>query len=249
MKKSLFLSRYLFIMLSVFAILSTYTTSAMAGLFSVSPVRIYMEPKDRAVAVTITNDSDEELVMQADIYTWKQGPDGEDALMYSEDLFLSPPIIKLAGKARQVVRLAVLSPSRSNDELTYRIIVREIPVKKPDTEDAELEIALAFSMPIFITPKTAKSDLVCSAQRSTSNNVTVTCENKGNAYAHPREFVLKNSTGETIAAKDSGGYLLPGTIRSFNIETNTGSLVNSIAKLTVTLDDTSERDFEINLAD
>ena len=78
---------------------------AWAGQFSVTPVRIFMATKDRAVAVTITNEGDEQLVMQADLYLWKQKPDGQDDLTLTEDMFLSPPIIKLAPRARQVVRL------------------------------------------------------------------------------------------------------------------------------------------------
>ncbi|MFW5431629.1 MAG: molecular chaperone [Methylophilaceae bacterium] len=248
MKNSIFSMRSFLILCSAFVLLSTFTTSATAGLFSVSPVRIYMAPKDRAIAVTITNDSDEELVMQADIYTWKQGPNGEEELTLSEDLFLSPPIIKLAGKARQVVRLAVLSPSKSNDELTYRMIIREIPVRKPATEDAELEIALAFSMPVFITPKTAKNNLICTAERSATDQVKATCENTGNAYAHPREFAIKNNAGETIATRESGGYILQGIKRSFDVKAKNGSIAGGKANLTVTLDDTSKKDFEINLA-
>lgn len=86
---------------------------AWAGVFSVTPVRIYMTPKDRAVAVTITNDGDTELVMQADLYLWKQKPDGQDDLTLTEDMFLAPPIIKMAPKSRQVVRLARLNPTKS----------------------------------------------------------------------------------------------------------------------------------------
>jgi fimbrial chaperone protein len=248
MKNSIFSIRYFLILLSTFALLSTYATSVSAGLFSVSPVRIYMTPKDRAVAVTITNNSEEALVMQADIYTWKQGPIGEEELTLSEDLFLSPPIIKLAGKARQVVRLAVLSPSKSNDELTYRMIIREIPVVKPATEDKELEIALAFSMPIFITPKTAKNNLICTAERVAPDSIKAICENDGNAYVHPRQFSLKNSKDEVMATRESGGYILPDIKRSFDIKATTGDIAAGKAKLTVTLDDTSTKDFEVNLA-
>lgn len=229
-------------------LLSTATLPALAGVFSVSPVRIYMTPKDRAVAVTITNDGDEELVMQADIYTWKQKPNGEDELTLSEDLFLSPPIIKLAGKARQVVRLAVLSPSKANDELTYRMIIREIPEAKPVKESAELEIALAFSMPVFITPKTAKSDIACTAERASTNTVKATCENKGNAYVHPREFALKNSAGTVLATRDSGGYILPGIKRSFDIKAASGTIAGGKAKLAIILDDTSTKEFDVVLA-
>ena len=69
--------------------------SASAGVFSVTPVRIYMTPRDRAVAVTITNEADEPVAMQADVYEWKQGADGVDELVPSEDLILAPPITKL----------------------------------------------------------------------------------------------------------------------------------------------------------
>lgn len=248
MKKKLFSIRYFLTICATGALLASHAIPASAGLFSVSPVRIYMTPKDRAVAVTITNDGDEELVMQADIYTWKQKPGGEDDLTLSEDLFLSPPIIKLAPKARQVVRLAVLSPSKSNDELTYRLIIREVPEVKPAKENVELEIALAFSMPVFITPKTAKNDISCTAERIAANIVKATCENKGNAYAHPREFALKSSTGEVLASRDSGGYILPGIKRSFELKRAQGNIADGKAKLTITLDNTSTKEFDVNLA-
>lgn len=59
----------------------------LAGQFSVTPVRIFMVPKNKAVAVTITNESNEELVMQADLYLWKQKPDGQDDLTLTEEMF------------------------------------------------------------------------------------------------------------------------------------------------------------------
>jgi fimbrial chaperone protein len=248
MKNSLCSIRRLLALCTTVALFSTYAIPASAGLFSVSPVRIYMTPKDRAIAVTITNDGDEELVMQADIYSWKQKPNGEDDLTLSEDLFLSPPIIKLAPKARQVVRLAVLTPTKSNDELTYRLIIREVPEVKPVKENVALEIALAFSMPVFITPKTAKSDISCTAERLAANTIKATCENKGNAYVHPREFALKNSAGAVLASRDSGGYILPGIKRSFDIKAASGNIAGGKAKLSITLDDTSTKDFEVNLA-
>src|SRR5207253_8331162 len=40
---------------------------AFAATFTVTPVRIYMKPQDRAVAVTITNESDTPVLLQADL--------------------------------------------------------------------------------------------------------------------------------------------------------------------------------------
>ena len=105
---------------------------AGAGTFSVSPVRIYMQPRERATAITVVNEGDTELVMQADLFSWKQKPDGTDDLVPTEDLILAPPILKLAPKSRQVLRLANLRPAPSDVQQTYRMVVREIPEAKPN---------------------------------------------------------------------------------------------------------------------
>ena len=218
-------------------------------MFSVSPVRIYMAQKDKAVAVTITNESNEEMVMQADVYEWKQKPGGEDELTPSEDLFLSPPIIKLAGKSRQVVRLARISPARSPQQLTYRMIVRQIPEAKSSKDKVQLQIALAFSMPIFITPPGAKSKLDCTVERASPNSVKAICENTGNAYAHPIDFVLFGQNGDKLAGRDSGGYILPGIKRTFDIKRVDGSIPGGKAKLELTLDNGTRQAYEIAITE
>ncbi|UUZ74527.1 hypothetical protein LP414_19085 [Polaromonas sp. P1(28)-13] len=50
-----------------------------------------MTPRDRAIAVTLTNEADTAVVLQADINTWSQNPDGTDELVLTEDLILAPP--------------------------------------------------------------------------------------------------------------------------------------------------------------
>lgn len=218
-----------------------------AGLFSVTPVRIFMAPRDRAIAITITNEGDEELVMQADIFTWKQKADGEDDLVLTEDLILAPPIIKLAPRSRQVVRLARVNPEISTEQQTYRLVVREVPEAKPADKNVQLQIALAFSMPVFITPPGAKAQLGCDAERSAPDTLRVTCANTGSAYVQPREFVLSGPAGDKIAARDSGGYLLPAVKRSFDIKRAEGRIPGGRAKLAVTLDNGTTQSFDVTI--
>jgi fimbrial chaperone protein len=220
-----------------------------AGQFSVSPVRIYMGPRDRATSITITNDGKEELVMQADINEWKQLPNGEDELKPSEELIVSPPIIKLAPGARQVVRLARLKPTPVADQLTYRVFIREIVEARPADKGLEVQIALVFSLPIFITAPTAKNALACSAHRQAADVVKVECSNGGNAYALPREFALVGAGGQKVASLESGAYLLPGVRRSFELKGAGAPIPGGPAKLSVSLDDGSTRSFDVQLAD
>jgi len=221
-----------------------------ASPFSVSPVRIYMKPKDKAVAVTITNDGDKELVMQADLYSWKQKTDGKDELELTEDLLLTPPIIKLPGKSRQVVRLARLHRTKTDQQQTYRMVVREIPEALPSTGNLQLQIAIAFSLPVFITPPNAKYKLDCTASRSAVDTVSVTCENTGKAYAQLVELGLSSSSGQTFNGHISGGYILPTIKRSFDIKSeNNKPIPSGTSKVNFRLDDGSTQSFDVTLTE
>ena len=166
----------------LFALAAFSAPAASAGVFTVAPVRIYMKPKDRAVAITVTNEGDEPIALQADINVWSQKPDGTDELVLTEDLILSPPVIKLAPRAKQVVRLALLRPADASQQLIYRMIVREVPEIFAPKDKLEFPIALALSLPVFITPPIAKYDVSCTASRQDSKTLKTTCKNSGSAY-------------------------------------------------------------------
>lgn len=231
--------------LAFLACLAFLPALAEAGVFSVSPVRMHMAPKDRAIAVTINNEGNDELIMQADVYAWKQSPAGVDELTLTEDLILSPPIVKLAPHSRQVVRLALLSPRSATEQLTYRLVVREVPIAKPAENNIQLQLALAFSLPVFITPSSAKRQLGCSINRVAADTVRADCENTGNAYAQAREFTLLSASGEKLAMRDEGGYILPLIKRSFEIKRAQGPIAAGNARLAVALDDGSTQNFDV----
>lgn len=222
---------------------------ATAGQFSVTPVHIYMTPKDKAVAVTITNEGNEELVMQSDLYLWKQKADGQDDLTLTEDLFLSPPIIKLAPKVRQVVRLARVSRAANTEQLTYRLIVREIPEARPAKTGLELQIALAFSLPIFVTPPSAQGKLVCGAERMSPDAVKATCTNAGNAHLRPTAIQINTPNGEKMASDDVGAYILQGVTRGFELKRKEGKIPPGLAKLQVSFADGTSQSFDVTIAE
>ena len=229
---------------------SFLSQQATAGQFSVTPVRVYMAPKDRAIAITVTNEGDELLVMQADLYEWKQKPGGEDELTLTEDIFLSPPILKMAPKSRQVVRLARLAkPQQGDREMTYRMIVREIPEAKPPSEGSQVQIALAFSMPVFITPKNAKALLDCSVARLATDKVQANCANSGNAYSHPVSFLLSTTSGSKLAEQGNGAYILPDIKRSFELKRQDGNIPTGKARLAVTLADGTTQNFDVMIGE
>ena len=184
---------------------------SLAGAFSVSPVRVFLEPRDRAAALTLVNGADAEVVLQADVMRWSQDADGQDRLEPSDDLLISPPILKLPPRSRQVVRLARLVAPDLQRQQTYRLLLREVPDLRPTPEQvARLPITLVLSIPVFLGAPAAQADVQCELHASQPPQVA--CRNQGRAHAQVRELSLLQG-GRTLARFDGAVYLLPGSQR------------------------------------
>jgi fimbrial chaperone protein len=230
--------------LAAAALALAVSVNCAAGTFSVTPVRIYMNTKDRAVAVTITNDGDEPVVLQAELFTWNQKADGADDLQLTDDLILSPPIIKLAPNAKQVVRLARAKPMQVDRQLTYRMVMRQVPEALQPKDNIQVPIALALSMPVFITPPAARPKMACEGERVEGNLLRVRCANSGSAYTQVRQMVLRQ--GDRIFGRFEGGeYILPGAKKTLTIKTE--SALPPRLELVVTYDDGRSEVFPVTV--
>lgn len=211
--------------------------ATLAGSFSVVPVRVLFAPRDRAVAVTLTNLADTPVVLGAELYQWEQKPDGSDHLTPSEDLVLAPPLIRLAPKAQQVVRLALLRAPDPQTQLTFRMIVREQPQAGAATPAVNIPVSVAMSLPVFVTPPGARWDIDC-----TSREAEVRCTNSGTATALVRSARLEQG-GKVVARFDGGAYLLPGASRPIALQPKAGGPV--AGKLTLVFEDDQTAEFEL----
>src|SRR5205085_10057676 len=116
-------------------------------------------------------------------------------------------------------------------------------------KDIQLQVALAFSIPVFITPPGAKRELGCSTQRTAASALSIVCENRGAAYAQPREFSLLSSSGEKVASRDSGGYILPGVKRAFDLKRADAPIPGGKYKLAVGLDDGTAQTYDVTVSE
>lgn len=209
---------------------------AMAGAFSISPVRIYMTPRERVVAVSITNEGETEVALQAELFAWSQSEDGVDELLPTEDLILAPPIVRLAPTSRQVVRLALLRPVDASRQLTYRLIVREVPeLAPPKDQTLQVPITLALSMPVFITPPSAKYRMACEVHRPDADTLGARCANLGQAYAQVRGVVFRRENME-LSRFEGGAYILPGARKFMKVQSVSPPLAGP-AQMDIQFDD------------
>ncbi len=221
---------------------------ALAGSFTVTPVRIFMTPRDRAVALTIVNEADDKLVLQTEVFRWGQDATRE-TMTETEDVVVVPPILTIPPKGRQVVRLATVRPNTSASEVTYRLLVREVvEAAKPKSDDeVQVPIALTLSLPIFITPPRAKRDVVCDVlSELRDGNPSLRCENKGTAYAQIRRVEVTRGEAQ-LAELDVGVSILPGISRTVVVPRKPDARLAGDAAVVVTFDDGKQQNYEVKL--
>jgi fimbrial chaperone protein len=131
-------------------------TAAHGANLQISPVSISFQPGQNSAGIQLQNNGDTPLYGQVRVYAWDQR-DGVDALTPTTQLVASPPIIEIAAKSSQTIRLvrrgAAATPGGA--EQTYRILIDELP--RGDPLQGNVAIRLQYSVPAFVLPTDAQA--------------------------------------------------------------------------------------------
>lgn len=195
-----------------------FTQVALAGSFNVSPTRLNLTQQQPSGMLTVKNQGEQATVVQLQANTWAQ-EEGTDVLVRTSDLIVVPPLITLAPGASQVVRVGLRRPPSTDGELTYRLLLREVP--PPPAEGFHgLQVALNLSLPVFVLPAGgAEPELIWELERAEGGGLALRLSNGGRAHVQLRKFALKMSTGTELQGNDLPAYLLPGQSRIWNFDT------------------------------
>ena len=209
------------------AALFALSAPAVAGSFSISPLRVDFAETSGTAALTVRNEDATPAVIQTQGMAWSQ-EGGQDALIPSRDLLVSPAVFTLQPGGSQLVRVALrrsIDPAR---ELSYRLLVQEVP--QPASKDfIGLQVALKLSVPIFVAPTApAEPRLTWAATRDASGKLSVTARNDGAAHARIHNFALKTADGATTVLEQPGlSYVLPGAVRQWSFDDNNNTRPNA----------------------
>jgi fimbrial chaperone protein len=192
--------------------------TALAGSFNVRPTRLVLSAAQPSGMLTLRNPTNFETVVQVQANAWSQ-QDGADVLEPSRDLIAVPPLFTLPPGGSQVVRIGLRRAAAPDSELTYRLLLREVP-PAPGEGFTGLQVALNLSLPVFVEPvQGAAPDLRWDFERSGDGQVQLALSNQGNAHVQLTDVTL-NSAGETITGRNLPAYLLPGQRRAWPIDTD-----------------------------
>src|SRR5512139_759337 len=100
--------------------------SAGAGTFTISPLRVDFTGAAGTAVLTVRNEEAGSVVVQAEGLSWSQ-EGGQDAYQPTRDLLVSPAVFTPAAGGSQVVRVALRRAPDATRELSYRMVLQEVP--------------------------------------------------------------------------------------------------------------------------
>lgn len=186
-----------------------------AGSFNVNPIRVELSVQQASAALTVQNNGIEAAVIQAQTVAWSQD-NGQDRYVASTDVLVTPPIFTLEPGATQIVRVGMRRIVRTDQELSYRLFLQEVP-PPPKPGLLGLQVALRIGIPIFIAPQIkVASALLWTATQQAENQIQVGLKNDGKAHVRITDFSVFQPNRKTpLAIQQVSIYLLPGQSRSW----------------------------------
>ncbi len=202
------------------AALGLSAAPAVAGSFSVSPVRVELSAQTQTGAVTLRNQLDSPVLIQAEVLLWEQDS-GQEKLAVTQDVLVSPAVFTLPANGSQLVRVALRAPVDAGRELSYRLILTEVPPQEASGFTG-LNVSLRLSLPVFVEARAPSPPrLEWSAHYDGEGKLAVTAQNTGQAHARVLQFSVAPAEGPGPAYNESTtAYILPGQARTWVLDYN-----------------------------
>ncbi|WP_217485609.1 fimbrial biogenesis chaperone, partial [Acinetobacter lactucae] len=195
------------------------SSSIEAATIRLSPVNVEILSNQNAASISLFNQSNESTDLQIRVFKWEQ-KDGQDQLIPTDEIAISPPFLKLQPNDSYNLRVVRINPESISGEKTYRIIIDELPKPIDSRKAAQgVNVLLRSSLPVFVVNKNAITKLnwkIDANESAPSLNIS----NMGNRHALLNSLTLVDTTANKsypIKVNTVNGYILAEQSRSYSI--------------------------------
>ena len=193
-------------------LLLTAAAPALAGRFSVAPIRVDFAAGLRIGAVTVTSEDDHPLVFKNSPSLWTQNADGGDVYTPTSDLVVTPPLLRVETGEPRIVRIGTVRDP-GDVERSYRVFLEEQAPANPEGGGATIAVVIKFGVPVFVAPRSERVAGTTVIVERNPGRITLQVKNTGNVH-----FNVETITANGVALKDvSSWYVLPGTTRRYDL--------------------------------
>lgn len=215
------------------ALCALMPTASVAGLFSISPIRLDLDRQNKTDTITISNDETERrLEMQAKLFEWTQDATGNDVYVESNDLVFFPRIFSVDKQDQRVIRVGLKVPAGAAEK-SYRLFVEELPPPPdPEKKGAQILFVLRFGVPVFVRPDKEQIAGAIDGLEAAPTAATVVVRNSGNQNFQIQSLGVKSQAG--YEKEIVGGYVLAGATRRITAQVP-ADMCRKLGKLQITM--------------
>jgi fimbrial chaperone protein len=212
--------------------LALFSSPAIAASVLIWPIDPVVTADRNGTELWLENRGASDVVLQIRVMRWTQ-VGGKDRYAEQAEVLASPPMVRIAPKVRQLVRLVLPDKGPREGEDAYRIIVDEIPAVteagKPD-DTVRIRFRMRYSIPLFVYGKgfdTKKRipvpDVEALSCTIAANRHSVFIGNVGRVHARLTDIVLENGASTVSVSAGLFGYVLPGSKMNWPLPDGAGA--------------------------
>jgi fimbrial chaperone protein len=192
-------------------------TTAATGLRT-SPSWLVLGAGQKSAELSVSNTGDQPLHAQVRLYRWTQHQ-GKEQLTPTRDMAVSPPIMEIAPRQRQVVRLVRLGETASPQEGSYRILIDQLP--RPGVTGEQT--VLRYSAPVFVAPAAPGAPRLSTSLSHEDRRTLLRVDNHGSTHARLADLGYRDADGRRVTVADRlAGYVLPGQYKTWDLPERAG---------------------------
>lgn len=189
-----------------------FLVPAHANSFTVQPIRVDLTAEQQVFALRVRNTSQREIAIQLEVKTWQQ-EHGQDIYTDTDELLAVPPIFSIAANETQTVRVGLRRVPDQEQELSYRLYLRELPPADDNTRGVRM--ALNVGIPVFVRPLNGRAShqLTWHSSVNDAGQRILSVTNDSNGHAQVTR--LHGVASDHEFSRSLNDYVLPGASREW----------------------------------
>lgn len=204
------------------ALASALPAAVSAASLQITPIRADLPAGPGAAALTLRNRGESPIHAQVRVFRWQQR-DGDDVLETTTEAVVSPPVVRIAPGGEQLVRIVRPKAPATDGEITYRLLIDELPDAPGQAEPAPntgVRVQLRYSVPVFAgTPANAPRPALQFAIARDQDAWVLSARNGGRMHAQISQVQLATADGQAVTlAPGLLGYALRDSGRSWRLD-------------------------------
>lgn len=207
------------LLLAAMVALGACCESTWAAEIGVAPVAVHLDRVNDRATVRVVNSGDAPVILQVEAVEWRAGmPDGGSAP--TGDLIVNPSVFTVPAGQAQLLRVGLRRAAPSDQETTYRIVLREVPTApRPDEVriSGQVRVLMALRVPVYVAPSNAVRDARWEATQAHDGSITASVRNDGNVHVRVGAIRMRTAEGQRVGPEQGAAVVLAGDSQQFRL--------------------------------